>query len=278
MIYNALTIDVEDYYMVSAFSDIVRFEDWSKFESRVEANTQRVLDLLSEYNIKATFFVLGWVAERYPKLIKELQSRGHELACHGYNHRLVYKLSYDEFRDDTRKAKKIIEDITGESVIGYRATSYSITKESLWALDILIEEGFKYDSSIFPIIHDRYGIKDFNRFPVRVNLNGTCGILEVPLSTIRIFNSNIPIAGGGYFRLFPYMFFKKGIQRINKIEKQPVIFYIHPWEIDPEQPEQNVGWKTRIRHYTNLHKTEDRLKRLLTDFKWGRVSDVIREI
>jgi len=275
---NALTIDVEDYFMVSAFADKVKFEDWHTFESRVEGNTCRILDLLDEYGVKATFFVLGWVAERYPKLIKDIQKRGHELACHGYNHRLVYDLSYDEFRKDTRKAKKIIEDVAGEPVIGYRATSYSITKESFWALDILIEEGFKYDSSIFPIIHDRYGIKDFSRFPVKVNLNGAGGILEFPLSTIRLFNSNFPIAGGGYFRLFPYIFFKKGIKRLNNHEKQPAIFYFHPWEIDPEQPVQNVGWKTRFRHYTNLHKTEDRFKRLLSDFRWGRVSDVIRDI
>lgn len=275
---NALTIDVEDYFMVSAFADKVKFEDWHTFESRVEANTYRILDLLDEYGVKATFFVLGWVAEHYPKLIKEIQRRGHELASHGYNHRLVYDLSHDDFREDARKAKKIIEDIAGEPVIGYRATSYSITKKSLWAMDILIEEGFKYDSSIFPIIHDRYGIMDFNRFPVRINLNGSGSILEFPLSTIRLFNSNFPVAGGGYFRLFPYILFKKGIKRINNLEKQPAIFYFHPWEIDPEQPVQDVGWKTRIRHYTNLHKTEDRLKRLLSDFKWGRVSDVIRDI
>jgi polysaccharide deacetylase family protein (PEP-CTERM system associated) len=171
-----------------------------------------------------------------------------------------------------------LEDIIGKEVIGYRAPSYSITKKSLWGLNILAEEGFKYDSSIFPIIHDRYGIMDFSRFPVRVNLNGSGGILEFPLSTIRLFNSNFPIAGGGYFRLFPYQLFKRGINRINKVEKQPAIFYFHPWEIDPKQPVQDVGWKTRIRHYTNLHKTEDRLKRLLSDFKWGRVSDVIRDI
>ena len=164
---NALTIDVEDYFMVSAFADKVKFEDWHTFESRVEANTYRILDLLDEYGVKATFFVLGWVAEHYPKLIKEIQRRGHELASHGYNHRLVYELSHDDFREDTKEGKKIIEDIAGEPVIGYRATSYSITKKSLWAIDILIEEGFKYDSSIFPIIHDRYGIMDFSRFPVK---------------------------------------------------------------------------------------------------------------
>jgi polysaccharide deacetylase family protein (PEP-CTERM system associated) len=218
------------------------------------------------------------VAEHYPKLIKELQRRGHELACHGYNHRLVYYLSHNEFREDTRRAKKIIEDVTGEPVIGYRATSYSITKKTLWALDILVEEGFKYDSSIFPIIHDRYGISDFSRFPKWIRLNGRGDILEFPLSTIKLFNSNFPIAGGGYFRLFPYLIFKYGIKKVNNEEKQPVVFYFHPWEIDPEQPVQKVGWKTRIRHYVNLYKTEDRLKKLLSDFKWGRVKDVIKEI
>jgi polysaccharide deacetylase family protein (PEP-CTERM system associated) len=222
--------------------------------------------------------VLGWVAGHYPKLIKEIQRRGHELASHGYNHRLVYELSHDDFREDTRKAKKIIEDIAGEPVIGYRATSYSITKKSLWAIDILIEEGFKYDSSIFPIIHDRYGIPDFGRFPQKINLNGKGNILEFPLSTIRLFNSNFPIAGGGYFRLFPYTIFKRGIKRINIVEKQPVIFYFHPWEIDPEQPVLKVKLRTRLRHYINLKKTEGRLKRLLSDFRWGRVLDVIGEI
>jgi polysaccharide deacetylase family protein (PEP-CTERM system associated) len=276
--YNALTIDVEDYYMVSAFANIVKFEDWHGYKSRIEQNTNRILDLLDEHSVKATFFVLGWVAEHYPKLIKELQRRGHELACHGYNHRLVYYLSHNEFREDTRRAKKIIEDVTGEPVIGYRATSYSITKKTLWALDILVEEGFKYDSSIFPIIHDRYGISDFSRFPKWIRLNGRGDILEFPLSTIKLFNSNFPIAGGGYFRLFPYLIFKYGIKKVNNEEKQPVVFYFHPWEIDPEQPVQKVGWKTRIRHYVNLYKTEDRLKKLLSDFKWGRVKDVIKEI
>lgn len=275
---NALTIDVEDYFMVSAFADKVKFEDWHRQECRIEKNTYRILELLNEYKAKATFFVLGWIAERYPQLIKDISSSGHEIASHGYNHRLIYDQTSDEFRKDIRKTKKILEDITGEPVVGYRATSFSVIKKTFWALDILKQEGFKYDSSIFPIIHDRYGIIDFSRFPVRVNLNGSGGIMEFPLSTIRILNSNFPVAGGGYFRLFPYLFFKRGINRINKVEKQPAIFYFHPWEIDPKQPVQNVGWKTRIRHYTNLHKTEDRLKRLLSDFKWGRVSDVIRDI
>lgn len=275
---NALTIDVEDYFMVSAFADKVKFEDWHRQECRIEKNTYRILELLNEYKVKATFFVLGWIAERYPQLIKDISSSGHEIASHGYNHRLIYDQTADEFRKDIRKTKKILEDITGEPVVGYRATSFSVIKKTFWALDILVQEGFKYDSSIFPIIHDRYGIIDFSRFPVRVNLNGSGGILEFPLSTIRLFNSNFPVAGGGYFRLFPYMFFKKGIKRINNLEKQPAIFYFHPWEIDPKQPVQNVGWKTRIRHYTNLRKTEDRLKRLLSDFRWGRVSDVIRDI
>lgn len=275
---NALTIDVEDYYHVSAFESIIKYKDWGRFESRVEKNTMKILELLNTFKIKATFFILGWIAERSPQMVKEIQKEGHEIACHGYRHQLVYEIGPERFREDITRSKRILEDIIGKEVIGYRAPSYSITKKSLWGLNILAEEGFKYDSSIFPIIHDRYGIMDFSRFPVRVNLNGSGGILEFPLSTIRLFNSNFPIAGGGYFRLFPYQLFKRGINRINKVEKQPAIFYFHPWEIDPKQPVQDVGWKTRIRHYTNLHKTEDRLKRLLSDFRWGRVSDVIRDI
>ncbi len=271
---NALTIDVEDYYHVSAFESIIKFEDWGRFESRVEKNTLKILELLNTFKIKATFFILGWIAERSPQMVKEIQKEGHEIACHGYRHQLVYEIGPEKFREDIIRSKKILEDIIGKEVIGYRAPSYSIIKKSLWALDILIEEGFKYDSSIFPIRHDRYGIPDFSRFSKKINLNGKGEILEIPLSTIRLLNSNFPIAGGGYFRLFPYLLFKRGINRINKVDKQPAVFYFHPWEIDAEQPVQRVGVKTRFRHYLNLKKTEGRLKRLLSDFKWGRISDL----
>ena len=274
---NALTIDVEDYFMVSAFADKVKFEEWHRHESRIEKNTYRILELLDEYNVKATFFVLGWVAERYPQLIKDISSSGHEIASHGYNHRLIYDQTADEFRKDIRKTKKILEDITGEPVFGYRATSFSVIKKTFWALDILKQEGFKYDSSIFPIIHDRYGIPEAERFPHTIKRNNGA-IMEFPPSTLRILGKNIPIGGGGYLRLLPIQFTEWGMRSINKKETQSAIVYFHPWEIDPEQPVQNVGWKTRIRHYTNLHKTENRLKMLLTDFKWGRVSDVVRDI
>jgi polysaccharide deacetylase family protein (PEP-CTERM system associated) len=275
---NALTIDVEDYYHVSAFESVVKFEEWGAFASRVERNTERILELLDIFKVRATFFILGWVAERSSGLVKKIQREGHEIACHGYRHQLVYKIGQEKFREDIKRGKRILEDIIGDKVVGYRAPSYSITKESLWGLDILAEEGYKYDSSIFPIIHDRYGIPDFGRFPQKINLNGKGNILEFPLSTIRLFNSNFPIAGGGYFRLFPYTIFKRGIKRINIVEKQPVIFYFHPWEIDPEQPVLKVKLRTRLRHYINLKKTEGRLKRLLSDFRWGRVLDVIGEI
>ncbi|MGH7769236.1 MAG: XrtA system polysaccharide deacetylase, partial [Candidatus Binatia bacterium] len=201
---NALSVDVEDYYQVSAFESVVRFEDWSRRESRVERNTYRILDLLDKFHAKATFFVLGWVAEHNPALVQVISKRGHEIASHGYAHRLIYTQTQAQFREETRRAKKTVEDIIGQSIIGYRAASYSITAESLWALDILAEEGFQYDSSIFPIRHDRYGIPGHKRFFHVLNGNGHLAIAEVPLSTLRIAGFNIPVAGGGYFRLLPY--------------------------------------------------------------------------
>jgi len=246
--YNALSIDVEDYYMVSGFADIVKFEAWHRYESRVERNTLNILDILDEYGVKATFFVLGWVAEYYPKLIREIHDRGHEVASHGYKHQLVYDLSLKEFQEDTRRSKALIEDAIGVEIVGYRAASYSILKRSLWALDILIEEGFAYDSSIFPIHHDRYGYPEFNRFAVIVERNNAGKILEVPLSTVQLLGRNVPIAGGGYLRLFPIQFIEWGIRRLNELEKQPVVIYLHPWEIDPGQPRLKNGIISTFRH------------------------------
>lgn len=271
---NALTIDVEDYFMVSAFADVVKFEEWSKYESRVERNTQRVLDLLDEYCVKATFFILGWVAEHYPELIREIHRRGHEVACHGYNHRLAYDLSLKEFREDTKKAKALIEDIIGEAIKGYRAASYSIIKRSLWPLDILIEEGFAYDSSIFPIYHDRYGYPEFGRFPQVIKRDVAGEILEIPLSTIRIFGKNVPIAGGGYLRLFPIRFIEWSIHALNKKEEQPAIIYFHPWEIDPEQPKIYGNSLLTFRHYINIHKSFFKIKRLLNSFRFGPIREI----
>jgi polysaccharide deacetylase family protein (PEP-CTERM system associated) len=274
-IYNALTIDIEDYYMVSAFVDVVKFEDWHRYESHIEKNTYRILDLLDEHRVKATFFVLGWVAEHYPEIVRDIYSSGHEVACHGYNHRLIYDLTPEEFREDIRRAKDILEDITGMPIMGYRAASYSVVKKTLWALDILIEEGFLYDSSIFPIHHDRYGFPEAERFPhIIKRRNGT--LYEFPLSTYRIFRQNIPVAGGGYFRLLPLWITKTAIKRINEHEKKPVIFYLHPWEIDTYQPRLNGRWLSQIRHYINLKSTMPKLKTLLSEFRFKPLSEFLK--
>ena len=270
---NALTIDVEDYYHVSAFESVVRFEDWDCYESRVERNTHRILDILDENKTKATFFVLGWVAERQPKLVQAIHQRGHEVASHGYAHRKVYTQTPVQFRDETRRSKRIIEEIIGQPVIGYRAASYSIIKKSLWALEILAEEGFKYDSSIFPVIRYRYGIPGCPRFPHTIEVNGS-RLMEYPLSTVRVSGINIPIAGGGYMRLFPYRFTRWGLRRINMLEKKPVIFYLHPWEIDPAQPRIKANILSRLRHYSNLDKGEEMLIRLIREFRFGTLQEL----
>jgi polysaccharide deacetylase family protein (PEP-CTERM system associated) len=261
---NALTVDVEDYYMVSAFADRVRFEDWPKFESRVERNTRRILDLLDEHAVRATFFVLGWVGERHPGLVREIHDRGHEVSCHGYNHRLIYDLTPAEFREDTRRAKGILEDAAGKRVIGYRATSYSVVKRTLWALDVMIEEGFQYDSSIFPVHHDRYGYPGAERF-AHVIKRPSGAIVEFPPTTYRLFGQNIPVAGGGYLRLFPTL-----------VTKQPAIFYVHPWEIDMLQPRIKGTWLSELRHYVNLDTTFPKLTACLAEFKFKPLSKFLR--
>jgi polysaccharide deacetylase family protein (PEP-CTERM system associated) len=300
---NILTIDLEDYFMVSAFEDVVKREEWENYESRIERNTYRLLDILnnpSRNPIRATFFCIGWVAERYPHLIREIRQLGHEIACHSYDHQRIYNMRRDEFREDIRKSKKILEDIVGEEVIGYRAPSYSITNKSRWAFEVLVEEGFKYDSSIFPIRHDFYGMPDAPRFPFAVSLNGNSNvefsilnfesntaslnngntaahypIIEFPLSTVKVFGQNFPISGGGYFRLFPYPFIKMGLKRINNVEKKPFIFYVHPWELDFEQPRiKEVRLRSRFRHYVNLDKTQCKFKKLLSDFQFSSIKEL----
>jgi polysaccharide deacetylase family protein (PEP-CTERM system associated) len=273
-IVNAMTIDVEDYFQVSAFDDVVRREAWPDFPSRVVANTGRILSIFAEHKVKATFFLLGWVAERFPSIAASIAAAGHELASHGYNHRLVYDQTPDAFRDDVRRAKSLIEDQSGQPVRGYRAPSYSITRRSLWALDVLVEEGYAYDASIFPIRHDRYGIPDAPRHPHELTRAGG-SLTEAPPSTVRMASMNLPVAGGGYFRLLPYGWTRWGIARINEREKQPAIFYLHPWEIDPEQPRLQASAMSRFRHYRHLDKTEGRLRRLLGDFRFGRLDHVI---
>jgi polysaccharide deacetylase family protein (PEP-CTERM system associated) len=343
---NALTIDVEDYFQVLAFSDVIRYEEWENFECRVERNTNRLLDILDECKSNflsnfpnslpqtsvlgprtsqlATFFVLGWIAERYPNLIRRIKDQGHEIACHGYAHKVIYNQTKEEFREDIRKSKAILEDITGSEVIGYRAPSYSITNKSQWAFEVLVEEGFKYDSSIFPIHHDFYGMPYAPRFPFIISLNGnsnfefsmlnfelnaaapqhgsttaqqhvfssnashlppntlhlapcvTKTLIEFPLSTTRLLGQNLPISGGGYFRLFPYSIIRKGLKSINEKENKPFIFYVHPWELDIEQPHiKNASMRSRFRHYVNLNKTENKFRTLLKDFNFLPVKEIL---
>ncbi|MEI8354885.1 MAG: XrtA system polysaccharide deacetylase [Deltaproteobacteria bacterium] len=299
---NALTIDVEDYFHVSAFEQCVQRESWESYPLRVEVNTTRILDILDEFGVKATFFVLGWVAERCPSLVREIARRGHEVASHGYGHQRICNQTRGEFREDIRRSKEILEDLSGEPAHGYRAPSYSISMDTLWAYDELLDAGYGYDSSVFPVSHDLYGIPDWPRYPFTVEkgadgqwrpalsdsgqrtvdskegltFTGNClKIAEIPITTLSIAGKSIPIAGGGYFRLFPYSFTKWGLNRINSIEKRPFVFYLHPWEIDPEQPRMNgAGLKSRFRHYLNLHRTEERLRRLLTDFRFSKVQNI----
>ncbi|MFP7753829.1 XrtA system polysaccharide deacetylase [Thermodesulfobacteriota bacterium B35] len=266
---NYLTIDVEDYFQVAAFENIITSSSWDDCEQRVVQNTQRVLEMLSRHATKATFFVVGWTAERFPELVKKIRSAGHEVGCHSYSHRKIYELTPQEFRQDTIQAKKILEDILGEKIVGYRAPSYSITGKSLWALDILEELGFRYDSSIFPILHDNYGIPDAPRFEYR--LPGR-KMMEYPISTALFLRQKVPVAGGGYFRLFPYWFTRIALKKINNQEKKPFIFYLHPWEVDPAQPKmKHASARSRFRHYNNLDKTEKRFARLLEDFEFGPI-------
>jgi polysaccharide deacetylase family protein (PEP-CTERM system associated) len=275
-IVNAMSIDVEDYFHVSVFDGIVPRSSWDRMESRVRANTEWLLDLFDEHAVRSTFFVLGWVGERQPALVKEIAERGHEVASHGYAHRLIYDQTPAAFRDDIRWAKHLLEDACGRRVIGYRAPSYSITPRSLWALDILLEEGYEYDSSIFPIRHDRYGIPISDRRPYRINRKKG-SLLEVPGSTTRVGPMNLAIAGGGYFRLLPYWWTKWGISRVNQLEGRAAVFYLHPWEIDPDQPRLPATRLGRFRHYWNLKDTQHRLRKLLIDFSFDRVDTVFAD-
>jgi polysaccharide deacetylase family protein (PEP-CTERM system associated) len=271
---NAMTIDVEDYFHVSVFDGLVPRHAWEALESRVERNTDRLLEMLAEFDVRATFFVLGWVAERHPDLVRRIVSGGHEIASHGYGHRLVYDQTPQAFRDDVRRAKGLLEQVSGVQVNGYRAPSYSIVPRSLWALDVLIEEGHTYDASIFPIRHDRYGIPVSARHPYVIE-RAHGRLVECPASTAEVGGTNLPIAGGGYFRLLPYRWTHWGIRRVNQTERRPVIFYLHPWEIDPDQPRLPVGLLSRVRHYRNLGETEPRLRQLLRDFSWGTLRSVL---
>jgi len=261
---NGVSVDLEDYYHVEAFASRISRSEWATFPSRVRQNTSRTLQLLDQEGCRATFFVLGWIAEREPSLIRELADAGHEVACHSHLHRPLHTLKPSEFRDDLRRSRDAIEGAAGVRVLGFRAPTFSITNRTVWALDILLEEGFRYDSSIFPIHHDLYGIPDAPRWAHRRQTLSKTSIWEIPPSTMRILKMNIPFGGGGYLRLLPMSFTRWAIARTQNLERQPVIVYFHPWELDPEQPRLSGSWRSRLRHYTGLTKTADRLREILS--------------
>lgn len=271
---NILSIDVEDYFHVAALAKNIPVDDWENRECRVEQNTHKLLDMFDQAGVKATHFVLGWVADRYPNLIKEIDERGHEVACHGYSHQLVYNQTPEVFREETKRSKDLLENIICKPVRGYRAASYSITRKSLWALDILVEAGFKYDSSIFPVRHDNYGIPGFPTEPHMLETPSGARLAEYPLSTYKLLGQTLPVAGGGYFRLYPYWLSRFFYKNINGNGK-PFVFYLHPWEIDPDQPRIKTNAFSRFRHYNNLDKCEDRLTKLLSEFSFATMDSVL---
>lgn len=270
-IQNALTIDVEDYFQVSAFAPYIERSAWETTPCRIERNIDRILELLNQGGAKATFFTLGWLAQRYPRLVRDISAQGHEVASHGQAHLRASEQSPAEFDNDIRAAKHLLEDTVGTAVRGYRAPSFSIGHGNLWAFDRIAAAGYRYSSSVYPVRHDHYGMPDAPRFPYRV----CAGLIEIPVSTARVFGRNLPAGGGGYFRLAPYALSRWAINRVNRIDRRPAIFYFHPWEIDPQQPRvHGVGLKTRFRHYVNLDRTETRLRRLLSDFRWDRMDRI----
>lgn len=269
---NAMTVDVEDYFQVSAFENNITRKDWDTLPCRVEQNIDRLLSLFDEKNIRATFFTLGWVAERYPDMVRRIVDNGHELASHGWEHIRVINQTPDQFSADITRTKAFLEDISGRAVKGYRAASYSIGSKNLWALEKLEEAGYLYSSSIVPIKHDLYGMPEASRFPF---LSESGKFLEIPITTVTIVGKNINCAGGGWFRLFPYWFTRWALSRVNNHEQHSGIFYLHPWEIDAEQPRvDGASAKARFRHYLNLDKTYSRLERLLEDFQWDTMEEV----
>ena len=270
---NAMSIDVEDYFQVSAFAPHIRREDWDRLPCRIERNVDVILGLLDEANARATFFTLGWIAERYPQVVRRIVDGGHELASHGYGHQRASDLTPAQFRDDIVRAKRLLEDIGGVGVRGYRAPSFSIDRRNWWAVDELENAGYVYSSSIYPVRHDHYGMPDAPRFPNRPN--GESGILELPPTTLPLWGRNLPAAGGGWFRLLPYSLSRWMLRRVNAEDGAPCMFYFHPWELDAGQPRQaGVPLKTRFRHYVNLQRMPGRLRRLLGDFEWDRVDRV----
>ena len=268
---NALTIDVEDYFQVSAFAPYIRRDEWDARECRIERNVGRILELLDQRGIKATFFTLGWIAERYPQLVRNIVAGGHELASHGFGHERATDLSEAAFTQDVQRAKKLLEDLAGVPVLGYRAPSFSIGTGNLWAFDVLARAGYRYSSSIYPIKHDHYGMPDSPRFAYQL----TSGLLEIPITTLRMGSRNLPSSGGGYFRLLPYALTRWMLRQVNQQDRESAIFYFHPWEIDPGQPRvPGIDLRTRFRHYVNIGRTEGRLLSLMEDFRWGRMDQI----
>ncbi len=275
-IINAMTVDVEDYFHVSAFEDTIKESDWHNLPLRVERNTYRLLELFEKYNVKSTFFTLGWVAQRCPNLIKAIVDQGHELASHGFSHQRATEMTKEEFFADVEQSKNILEELSGKEVIGYRAPSFSINDTNTWIYDVLIELGFLYSSSTYPINHDLYGVPNWPRFPYqRDESTESNKLIEIPIPTIRKNNVNTGIGGGGYFRLYPYWLSKKRIDKFHQQEQKPYSFYFHPWEIDPEQPKvKEASLKSKFRHYVNLSKMEGKLEQLLKDYQWDTMKSV----
>ena len=271
---NVFTVDVEDYFQVGAFADRIDPNDWDNYECRVEKNTRLILELMAKHSVTGTFFVLGWIAERYPDLVREIKTAGHEIGCHSHMHQLIYQQSPEVFREDLRTATRLLEDIAQQPVTSFRAPSFSITGASQWALDVLIEEGYRYDSSIFPIRHDRYGMPGAERFPHRISASSG-EIVEFPPSVYPIWKYHLPVAGGGYFRLFPYWLTARAFRSINRAGRG-FMFYIHPWEVDPDQPRLPGTWKSKFRHYQNLRTTAKKLDRLLGDFAYQPMTEVVQ--
>ncbi len=275
-ILNALSVDVEDWFHVSLFRRHVKRSHWDDLESTVAPNVCRILNLFAKYDVRATFFILGWVAERYPEIVLAIKEQGHEIASHGYGHQVVFEQTPTEFYDDVKRSIEILENIGGAPVKGYRAPSYSITRASLWAWEKLVKLGITYDSSVFPIKHDLYGVADAPRFPFKVTVAGEGELTEFPITTVKYFGRNIPMAGGGYLRLYPFWFFKRSIQKLNN-EGKPAVIYFHPWEVDPQIPRINVGKLKHLRHYGNLALMEDRIVGLLESFRFGTVQEVLAQ-
>jgi polysaccharide deacetylase family protein (PEP-CTERM system associated) len=274
---NALTFDIEEYFHAEALAGQLRPEEWPSLTSRVAGTTRRLLDVLDAAETRGTFFVLGWIAARQPDLVRAIAARGHEIACHGYGHRMIQRMSRAEFTEDVWRAKCLLEDLVGTAILGYRAPTFSIMRETWWCLDVLVNAGFRYDSSVFPIRHDRYGVPDAPRFPHRLRTSAGAELAEFPPSTLALGKARLPIAGGGYFRLAPFALTRWAIRHLNEREGQPAMVYLHPWEMDTEHPVVPGGWLARLRHTVNAGKTQERLGRLLAEFEFAPASAILAD-